>query len=237
MRKMKVLQIWFQQKPNKIMQKINHILKNILFFGGIAACFWVSGATTANGFDQIFDGSKYHTPSISTVDGYAIRNVLIQLFKNGALMLFILALVVAFVSVIRLLTSQNNEEDFTAWMTTLLWSVAGLFIISISYTVIRQFESRVFVTQSFSGQTVYEVVINIIYPILNFIRYMAAICFFLAAIYAFYRIVTSMGDEERAVDGRKVFMGSVFGFIVMMLAEPIVRIVYGGGKCGGRSIF
>lgn len=46
-----------------------------------------------------------------------------------------------------------------------------------------------------------------------------------------------MGDEERAVDGRKVFMGSVFGFIIMMLAEPIVRIVYGGGKCGGRSIF
>ncbi len=218
------------------MEKIIRIFKNLLFFGGIAACFWASGAT-ANGFEQLFDGTKYHTSSIGTVDGYAIRNVLIQLFKNGALIVFILALVIAFISVIRLLTSPNNEEDFSTWMTTLLWSIAGLFIISISYTVIRQFESRVFVTQSFSGQTVYEVVINIIYPILNFIRYMAAICFFLAAIYAFYRIVTSMGDEERAVDGRKVFMGSVFGFIIMMLAEPIVRIVYGGGKCGGRSIF
>ena len=68
-------------------------------------------------------------------------------------------------------------------------------------------------------------------------RYMAAICFFLAAIYAFYRIVTSMGDEERATDGRKVFIGAVFGFIIMMVAEPIVRIVYGGGNCGGKTIF
>ncbi len=171
------------------------------------------------------------------MDGYAIRNFLIQLFKTGALIMFILALVIAFVSVIRLLTSQNNEEDFSTYLTTFLWSVAGLFVISIAYTVIRQFETRVFASQTFSGQTVYDAVINIIYPILNFIRYMAGICFFLAAIYAFYRIVTSMGDEERAVDGRKVFIGSVFGFIIMMLAEPIVRIVYGGGKCGGRSIF
>lgn len=111
-------------------------------------------------------------------------------------MVFILAVIIAFVSVIRLLTSGNGEEDFSTWLKTLIWSLAGLFLISIAYTVIRQFEDRVFSTQRINADTVYDVVINIIYPLLNFLRYIAALCFFLAAIYAFYRIVTSAGDEE-----------------------------------------
>jgi hypothetical protein len=143
----------------------------------------------------------------------------------------------AFVATIKLLTSTNGEEDFSNWMKTLVWSLAGLFVLSIAYTVIQQFEMHVTSTQTISGQTVYYMVINIIYPLLNFFRYLAAICFFLATIYAFYRIVTSMGDEERALDGRKVFFGSVFGFIIMIIAEPVVRIAYGGGQCGGKSIF
>lgn len=217
------------------MKHLSTIIKNILFFVGIAGCMWVSADLP--GFRQIFDSSKYHTASLGTSDGYAIRNFLFILFKDLAIIIFVLAVILAFVATIRLLTSPNNEEDFTTWMQTLIWSLAGLFIISIAYTVIQQFEIRVTSTQTFSGQTVYATVINIVYPILNFLRYMAGICFLLSAIYAFYRIVTSMGDEERATDGRKVFIGSVFGFIIMMIAEPIVRIAYGGGQCGGKTIF
>ena len=117
--------------------------------------------------------------------------------------------------------------------TSSLWSIAGLFIISISYTVIRQFESRVFVTQSFSGQTVYKL-LSILFIDSELHPLYGGYMFFLAAIYAFYRIVTSMGDEERAVDGRKSIYGSVFwtSVINMMLAGPIVRIV--DWKCGGQ---
>lgn len=219
------------------MKNLSHIIKNILFFTGIISFFWVSGASNLPGFNSIFDASKYHTASIGPTDGYAIRNFLFTLFKDIAIILFVAAVILAFVATIKLLTSPNNEEDFSQWMLTLVWSVGGLFIISIAYTVIQQFEQNVTSTQTISGQTVYYMVINIIYPILNFIRYMAGICFFLAAVFAFYRIVTSMGDEERATDGRKVFIGSVFGFIIMLIAEPIVRLVYGGGKCGGESIF
>ncbi len=76
-------------------------------------------------------------------------------------------------------------------MKTLVWSIAGLFLISVAYTIIKQFETRVFSTQRINTETVYDTVINIIYPLLNFLRYIAATCFFLGAIYAFYRIVTA----------------------------------------------
>ncbi len=125
-----------------------------------------------------------------------MRNVLIQVFKALAIVVFVLAVLIAFISVIRLLVSKNDEEDFSTWVQTLVWSIAGIFLISIAYTVIRQFETRVFNTQNISTQTVYNTVINIVYPILNFLRYIAATVFFLGTIYAFYRIVTAGGNEE-----------------------------------------
>lgn len=34
-----------------------------------------------------------------------------------------------------------------------------------------------------------------------------------------------------------MFITSVLGFIIMMIAEPLVRMAYGGGNCGGNKIF
>lgn len=209
--------------------------KIFLFFSGITGCLWASAALP--GLQQLYDGTKYYSYSGGLTNGTGIRNVLIQVFKSLAIAVFIIAVIIAFISVIRLLTSANGEEDFSTWMQTLIWSVAWLFLISIAYTVIRQFETRVFSTQTINTETVYDVVINIIYPILNFLRYIAATCFFLAAIYAFYRIVTSGGNEEWFDDGKKIFIGSIIGFIIMMIAEPLVRIAYGWGNCWSNKIF
>ncbi len=217
------------------MAQLLRYTKIFLLFLGLAGCLWVSADLP--GLEEIFDGDKYYDYSGGETDGYGIRNVLIQIFKALAIVVFILAVVIAFISVIRLLASPNGEEDFSTWMKTLVWSLAGLFLISIAYTVIRQFEDRVFSTQRINADTVYDAVINIVYPVLNFLRYIAALCFFLAAIYAFYRIVTSAGDEEWFNDGKKIFIGSVIGFFIMIIAEPLVRIAYGWGDCGDNKIF
>lgn len=217
------------------MQKMFHFLKIIFLILGVAACAWVSADLP--GLWEIYEWDKYYGYSGGRTDGTGIRNVLIQVFKSLAIVVFVIAVIIAFVSVIRLLVSKNDEEDFSTWIQTLVWSLAGIFLISVAYTVIRQFETRVFNTQSISTQTVYNVVINIVYPLINFLRYFAAAVFFLWAIWAFYRIVTAGGNEEGFEDGKKIFIGSVLGFVIMMIAEPLVRIAYGWGNCGGRSIF
>lgn len=217
------------------MQKISQYIRIFLFFAGIAGCAWVSADLP--GLRYLYESDKYYSYNWGRVDGTGVRNVLINIFKNLAVVVFIIAVLIAFISVIRLLASKNDEEDFSTWIQTLVWSVAGLFLISIAYTVIRQFETRVFSTQTISTQTVYNVVINIVYPILNFLRYIAATVFFLWAIYAFYRIVTAGGNEEWFEDGKKIFIGSIIGFIIMMIAEPLVRIAYGWGNCSGNRVF
>lgn len=217
------------------MQKFFQYLRIFLFFAGIAGCVWVSADLP--GLQQIYRWDYYYSYNGGKTDGTGVRNVLIQIFKALAIVVFVIAVIIAFISVIRLLVSKNDEEDFSTWIQTLVWSLAGLFLISIAYTVIRQFETRVFYTQNISTQTVYNVIINIVYPILNFLRYVAATVFFLGTIWAFYRIVTSGWNEEGFEDGKKIFIGSVIGFVIMMIAEPLVRIAYGWGNCSGNRIF
>lgn len=167
------------------------------------------GQTELQGLNSLNDPGKFHQGSTGTDVGTSIRNVLIQIFKSLAIVVFIIATILIFVSVIRLLVSDNGEEDFAKWMNTLVWSIAGLFVISIAYTVIRQFETRVLSEESFNGQTVYDMTINIVYPILNFLRFVAATCFFVVAIYAFYRIVTAGGNEEGFDEGKRIFIGAI----------------------------
>ncbi len=217
------------------MEKIQRYIKIILFFLGIFSCLWASADFPW--LNALFESDKYHTVWSWVTDGSGIRNMLVQIFQSLAVVMFIVAIVVAFISVIKLLASNNGEEDFSKWVQTLVWSVAWLFLISIAYTVIKQFETKVFNDTTISGDTVYDLVINIVYPVLNFIRYIAATCFFLGAIFAFYRIITAAGDEEGFEQGKKIFIGSVIGFIIMMIAEPLVQIAYGWGNCGGKKIF
>ena len=155
------------------------------------------------------DSRVFHQGNTGGDIGTSIRNVLIQIFKSLAIVVFIIATILIFVSVIRLLVSDNGEEDFAKWMNTLVWSIAGLFVISIAYTVIRQFETRVLSEEIFNGQTIYDMTINIVYPILNFLRFVAATCFFVVAIYAFYRIVTAGGNEEGFDEGKRIFIGAI----------------------------
>jgi hypothetical protein len=210
--------------------------KIALFFLGIAGCIWVSAELPW--LKQIYEWDKYYNYSGGQTDGTGVKNILIQVFKNLGIAVFVLAALLVFVATIQLLVSKNNgEEDFATWVNTLIWGMAGLLLISIAYTVIRELETRVLSQPSISGQTAYNTVINIVYPLLNFIRYLAGTVFFIGAVYSFYTIVTAGGGEETFEKGKKIFIGSVLGFVTMMMAEPIVRMAYGGGNCWGNRIF
>ena len=209
--------------------------KLFLFCLGIAGCVWVSADLP--GLKELYEADRYHQYSGGKTTGTGLQNVLIQVFKNLAIAVFVIAVIIIFVSTIQLLVSESGEKDFTAWVLTLTWSLVGLLLISIAYTVIKLMETRVLGSPSISGTTAYNIIINIIYPLLNFMRFMAGTVFFIGAIYSFYTIVTSNGQEEGFERGKKIFIGSVVGFVVMMIAEPLVQLAYGNNLCMGRMVF
>ncbi|MEI6711354.1 MAG: hypothetical protein WCK88_03965 [bacterium] len=175
----------------------------------------------------------------SSLFGTSAQNLLFNIFFILAGFLFVVALIVAFFAAIRLFISDNGEEDFSKWTKTLIWSVMGLFLVTLSYGFIKSLSQSVLLQggTELSINTVYQATINIIYPVLNFLRYIAAICFFVVIVYAFYRIIFAGGDEEGFQSGKRTFITASLGFIIMLVAEPIVRMSYGGSNCSGSKLF
>jgi len=199
----------------------------------------VFAATT--GFDIIGNTPWYYYRSFfsATLEGQWVQNLLFNVFFVLAGFLFIIALIVAFIAAIRLLISDNSEEDFSKWIKTLVWSVLWLLLVTLAYWFVKTLSNNVlrWWNTELNVRTIYDATVGIVYPILNFLRYIAAICFFCVIVYAFYRIMFSIWDEEGFQNGKRIFIIATLGFIVMLLAEPIVRMAYGWGDCRGNTLF
>lgn len=76
-----------------------------------------------------------------------------------------------------------------------------------------------------------RIVLSIVYPLLSFLRYIAAFIFLFGAIYAYFRMVTAGGEQSGIDTGKRAFIYAVVGFILVILAEPFVKILYSGTGC------
>ncbi len=218
---------------------MKNILKYIIPIILLISFGWVLGETS--GFETIGRTSWYYYTRIlpSSLEWIGAQSLLFNIFFVLAGFLFIVALIVAFMAAIRLFISDNGEEDFQKWSKTLIWSILGLFLVAVSYWFMKTLSDTVFLrwTTELNVNTIYRATIDIIYPILNFLRYIAAICFFIVIVYAFYRIIFAGGNEEGFQSWKKTFITAALGFIVMLVAEPIVKMSYGGSDCRGKELF
>lgn len=108
------------------------LLLGVMMFTG-------ADAYVLDGFDRLRDpNNQYGNVGFNDVRG--IRNVMIRIFKSGGVALFVVALFVAIISVIRLLASENSEDDFKKWRDTLLWSCLGLLVIAFAYYIVDIFD-------------------------------------------------------------------------------------------------
>jgi len=73
--------------------------------------------------DQIYNPSYYYRIT-GFITGEKAQNILINLFFILAGILFVVAVIVAFIAAIRLLISDNSSEDFSKWARALVWSIA-----------------------------------------------------------------------------------------------------------------
>lgn len=214
----------------------NIFLSTLKYTISLLGILWFSLALWS-GIDQIYNPSYYYRIT-GFITGQWAQNILVNLFFVLAGILFVLAIIVAFFAAIRLFISDNSGEDFSKWAKTLAWSVAGLLLVSISYGVLYTFDHNVLTSNAgFNIRTIYQATVLIIYPLLNFLRYIAAVIFFLILIFAFYKIIFAGGNEEWFQNGKKTFIAAAIGFIVMLLAEPIVRMVYGWDNCSWDKLF
>ena len=116
---------------------------------------------------------------------------MISLFRSVSVLLYIAAIFVSVLATIRLLSSASaDEESWKKWRSTLLWALAGLFLLTIAYQIIETFETSVR-NPEIDADLAVKLVVQVVYPILSIMQFLAAIAFLFAAIYAYYRIITA----------------------------------------------
>lgn len=101
----------------------------------------------------------------------------------------IVAVIFLIVGVIRLLISDNTDEDVKKWKQNIIWTSLGIFFLQIAYT----FWATLFI-QTGVGQIStalsWDFWNKIIAPIVSLMQYLASFAFIAMMIYAFYIMVT-----------------------------------------------
>jgi len=160
---------------------------------------------------------------------YALLINIARDLKNVAMLIAVVYLVI---SVLRILLSSGGEEDIKKWKNTVLYTTGAIILMQSAYSVLRLLYDR-----SVNGYTATLFLDKIIFPFVSMIEVLAAFAFLAMAFYAFYRIVTSAGDEEQAKAGKKTIMYAILGFLLIKLPGALIKAIYGEAHCDGRNAF
>jgi hypothetical protein len=149
--------------------------------------------------------------------------------KNVVILIAIVYLVIA---VLRMLLSGGSDEDIKKWKTSIIWTSIGIIVMQSAFVFVNTlFDKNIdFRTaQNFSDK--------IIFPFTHLLEILASFAFLAMAFYAFYKIVTAGGDEERAKAGKQTIIYAIIGFLLIKLPGIFIKSIYGEAKCTNQLLF
>ncbi|MCD5380805.1 pilin [Candidatus Gracilibacteria bacterium] len=156
---------------------------------------------------------------------------LVRIAKSLKNIFFAIATVYFLIIVLRLLFTENSEEEFGKFKKGILWITVGIIIMQIAYSLVITTQN-----QSISGGLANDLLKNIVIPLITLLETAASFFFIAIAIFAFYRMVTSSGDDEKAKTGKMSIFYAIIGFIVIKISGLIVKTTYSKTLCDDDNI-
>lgn len=150
-----------------------------------------------------------------------ISITLVKIARDLKNLFFVIATIYFLIIIIRLLLSENSEEEFWKFKKGILWITVWIIIMQIAYT---------FVTMSIDKGTdwalAFNLIQNLVDPLIRLLETAASFFFIAIAIFSFYKMVTANGDEEKAKTWKMSIVYAIIGFIVIKVARVIVDATY-----------
>lgn len=133
------------------------------------------------------------------------------------------------VGVIRLLFSSGEEEDVKKWRKGIIWVTVGLIVMQIGFNLWKAllYPQNTPDGTLISGDIAWSVWINIFSPLVWLLLLFASFGFLSMAVYAFYLLVSSGGDEEKTKKGKHTIVYAIIGFILIRLPKSLIGLIYG----------
>lgn len=153
-------------------------------------------------------------------------NLMMNIAKDLKNVLIAVAVIYWFMLAFRLFFGQWGEDDIKKWRLGLLWTSIGIAVMQISYTVVDTLFQK-----DIDGDTANNFYKAVLIPIVNIMEVSASFVFIWIAILAFYRIISSSGNEEWYKKWVSTIVNAVIGFMMVKISGVLVKSVYWDIKC------
>ncbi|MFH1375495.1 MAG: hypothetical protein ABIH35_02385 [Patescibacteria group bacterium] len=176
---------------------------------------------------KIPEGCTLSASALGT-QGSAIILKIVKFFTSliGSIAVFFIVY-----SGVAIISSFGNEEQLNKHKKTLFWSLAGLALILLSYTLVNEF---FFVVNTATGdaEIVTAVGISTLANVTNFLATFIGVFSVISIIVAGILWVANFGNTEVAEKSKKVILGAIVGVILSVAAFAIVNSLIAGNPEG-----
>jgi len=154
------------------------------------------------------------------------RNMLIQVAKSLKNIFLIVATLYMIFIVFKLIFAGNTSEQVEKFKQWILWSIIWIIVMQISY---------IYVTSIYGSDiwwwTVFRLIEGVIHPVTQFLETLASFIFIAIIIFAYFKIVTAAGDEEKIKSWKMSVFYAIIGFIIIRFSKVLVDGIYGRINC------
>lgn len=160
-----------------------------------------------------------------------IKYLLIAIARDLKNMVFILVSLIVIIMVIKLIFWENTEEEQKKLKMWILWTSIWIMVMQIAFSVYKiLFDSGVW------GKLWTDFSKGLIEPFTNMLMLFASFLFIAMWIYAFYKMVTAAGDEDKVSKWKAIIFQAIIWFIVIKFAGIVVKNTF-DPNCGWGGIF
>lgn len=197
--------------------------------------WWVDRSNSNDHLNEIHDITRNDDFSASGVRNWDqwIYNIIVRIARDLKNFVFVISTIYFLIIVFKLLLSENTEEELWNFKKWIIWISIWIVVMQVAYGFVRTLAiyNGWVIWQPF-GQEVYK---NIINPLISVIEIWASFVFIAIAIYAFYKMVTSNWDDEKAKSWKMTIFYAILWFIIIKVSRRIVETVYWRINCANTS--
>ena len=161
-----------------------------------------------------------------------IYNTIMQLARDLKNLFYAIATVYFLIICLKLIFASNTEEELGKFKKWILWITIWLIVMQLAFAF-----TQILFDQWVSARLGASLIENLVTPMIDLVRTLAAVFFIAMAIFAFYRLVTANGNEEAIKSGKMTILYALMWFILVRIAQTIVEAFYGKINCESFNVW
>ena len=182
-----------------------------------------------NRLNSIWDNKNFYTTGTNWE--IWVYNTFVNIAKDMKNVLFIVASIYFIILILKVLYSDNSEEESANFKKWIIWISIGLIITQVSYWFVNTMFNK-----QINQWLASDIINNIVIPLVNLLQTIVSFLFIWVMIYAFYKMVTANGDEEKVKIAKSAIINAIIWFIAIKISKTLIESTYWKITCNNASL-